>query len=406
MFELHRSGGVSLRYYDDRFGVLGDRSGRRVGLLGDLLRVVREVEQAVGLEKVLLLARLEECDPRFAAVQRVLSSLLERLGRQRPTTYARLLGEMPEFYQLTFERRHPLFAMIELTYRCNLRCHHCYILHKLQRPTPETMDEEEAEAFLESLAELGCLDVTLTGGESTLHPAWRRLLRRSKDLGFYTMLKTNGLTFTPKNVERYAEDPAHSTHLSLYGATADVHERITRRSTSFAKTLTALRELARAGIPCKVFCLVWRGNVGQVEEMRDLVRELGHSPVLSSTMYGRMDGDLSPLALKISPSENRGLVARGLVPPFEVAPCTAARTKIKIEPGGRLAVCELLGRTFGPVRGARLAEAWNDPELTGFGEDMVSISRSDDQGKAPLPSCPGINLLNTGRYTGPTRFET
>lgn len=405
MFALRRHGDVSLRYYGGDHGILGHRDGGRIGLQGEFLRVVQQLESAAGLKTLLALPAADLCPPELEPARKLVAGLLERLAARPPESHSKLLRAVPGLYELALAERIPLFAMVEITYRCNLRCRHCYILSKVDRPRPETMGADQALALLDALADRGCLDVTLTGGETTLHPAWPRLLRRAKDLGFFTMLKTNGLTFTPENVARYAEDPAHSTHLSLYGATAESHEGLTGRPGSYARTVAALRELARLGVPCKVFCLVWKGNLDEVEAMRALVEDLGHTPVVSATIFGRLDGDRAPRDLRIAPADHERLVDRGLVPPFEVAPCTAGRTKMKIEPSGRIATCELLAPTFGEA-GTPSLQGWNDPRLVAFGDRMIAVSCAETENGYPVLSCPGVNLLNTGSVRGTTTFET
>ena len=69
-------------------------------------------------------------------------------------------------------QRIPINGSIELTYRCNLRCTHCYIGSYRARGIPgETeLSTSELEGVLDQIADAGCLWLLLTGGEPLLRP--------------------------------------------------------------------------------------------------------------------------------------------------------------------------------------------------------------------------------------------
>ena len=61
--------------------------------------------------------------------------------------------------------RSPVTGSVELTYRCNLRCAHCYIPHRSGRGELST---DEWKGLLDQVAEAGCLYLLVTGGEPFL----------------------------------------------------------------------------------------------------------------------------------------------------------------------------------------------------------------------------------------------
>jgi radical SAM/Cys-rich protein len=71
---------------------------------------------------------------------------------------------------------------LNLTYRCNLACHHCHVESSPRRS--ETMDARTLDRVLELLAASpGIVTVDLTGGAPEMHPDFRRLVRASRALG-------------------------------------------------------------------------------------------------------------------------------------------------------------------------------------------------------------------------------
>ena len=62
------------------------------------------------------------------------------------------------------------FVNIELTLRCNLRCLHCG--STAGEPRKDELEAEEWIKLIEDLAQLGCREVCLLGGEPFLASGW------------------------------------------------------------------------------------------------------------------------------------------------------------------------------------------------------------------------------------------
>jgi MoaA/NifB/PqqE/SkfB family radical SAM enzyme len=55
-----------------------------------------------------------------------------------------------EIFNLTFDRRIPLYTTIEVTYRCNLNCVHCYL--PLSYRTKKFMSKELLKRTIKELS--------------------------------------------------------------------------------------------------------------------------------------------------------------------------------------------------------------------------------------------------------------
>ncbi len=407
MFSYAREGDLSIRFYGPQRAVLSRRSGARIGLNSQVALFLWEVFEAIGVKGMQSLT--EDDEPAPAALRPAVSLLrtlirrLDAIDKPVPSGDLKLNG----LNIFSLKHRTPIFCLLEITYRCNLRCDHCYVLHKISEASPLEMSSDTVVEVLESLTKIGCLNVTLSGGESTLHRDHRRILREAKDRHLYTIFKTNGMTMTRRNAEAYAEDPGHETHLSLYGSDAQAHETITLRPGSFEKVLRGMRELARAGVESVINVLCWKGNVDQMDEMDRLIKDMGHVPRYSDIIHGRLNRDRRPLDYKMSPLQRRQLVDQGYLTPFKPAPCTAGAMKFKVAPDGGVYVCELLPKACGSVAEAPLEEIWHGPAFSRFGQKVIQLSQWVPRKERPYVtdppnSCPGLNLLNTGRIIGRT----
>src|SRR3990167_614913 len=92
----------------------------------------------------------------------------------------------------------PAELVIELNKNCNLACRACF------GRSGEELPFKAAGKALREAAALGLKSVRFTGGEPLLYPGLEKLLRLSRKLGFYTLLNTNALLFTPAAARRLA----------------------------------------------------------------------------------------------------------------------------------------------------------------------------------------------------------
>src|SRR5580692_8633853 len=83
----------------------------------------------------------------------------------------------------------PLSVQLDLTYRCNERCVHCYLDHE----DHGEMTTSEIKDLLDQLAEAGVFFLTLSGGEILMRKDFFDILEYARALSFYVRLKTNAV---------------------------------------------------------------------------------------------------------------------------------------------------------------------------------------------------------------------
>ncbi len=92
----------------------------------------------------------------------------------------------------TGRSRVPLSGSIEITFRCNLRCVHCYISDYSgdgEMTTPEIL------RILDEIADAGCLWLLLTGGEVLSRTDFPEIYLHAKRRGFLLTVFSNGVLF-------------------------------------------------------------------------------------------------------------------------------------------------------------------------------------------------------------------
>jgi radical SAM protein with 4Fe4S-binding SPASM domain len=162
------------------------------------------------------------------------------------------------------------FVNVELTLRCNHRCLHCG--STAGRARDQELDAEQWTSVMHQLAELGCTEVCLLGGEPVLFPAWFRVAEAICDLGMDLVLITNGWLVNPRLVRRLKRlKRLVRIGVSLDGATAETHDRIRDCPGSFSRAAGALRMLAEAGFEVGAITSVSKLNLTELSQMRDIL---------------------------------------------------------------------------------------------------------------------------------------
>ena len=88
----------------------------------------------------------------------------------------------------------PMMVHLDMTYRCDLDCQHCYLDDK---DCPE-LTTTEWERLLAQLHAAGTLYLSWSGGELFLRPDFLQLLHKAAELGFVNRLKTHAGLVTPE----------------------------------------------------------------------------------------------------------------------------------------------------------------------------------------------------------------
>src|SRR5580704_4476639 len=100
-----------------------------------------------------------------------------------------MIGLLQEMTEKALARNIPISVQVDLTYRCNERCVHCYLDHDDhgEMTTAEVID------VLAQLASAGTLFLTLSGGELLLRTDFFEVLSRARELQFDVKIKTNAI---------------------------------------------------------------------------------------------------------------------------------------------------------------------------------------------------------------------
>jgi radical SAM protein with 4Fe4S-binding SPASM domain len=202
--------------------------------------------------------------------------------------------------------RTPVQVSIEISFRCPLSCVHCCNNLPIGDAAAKRgeMTFEEHQRLLDQLVEAGTLWLLYTGGEIFARPDFLDIYREAKRKGFIVTLFTNGTLVTPRVADVLADYRPFSVEITLYGATRETYEAVTRVPGSFDACWRGIRLLRQRGIQVELKAMALRQNVHELAELKRIVaEEMGVALRFDPIVTPRYDCSQTPIASRLSPAE-------------------------------------------------------------------------------------------------------
>lgn len=166
----------------------------------------------------------------------------------------------------------PLWLVLELTYKCPLKCPWC------NNPVdfPRYGQELSTDAWKRVLAEgrrLGAVQLGFSGGEPALRSDLEDLVAEAERLGYYTNLITSGVGLTAARLRDLKAAGLKQIQLSLQASDAALNQFLVGPDVYDHKIAIA-REIKALGFPMVLNVPVSRYNIDQTAAFIDLAVEL------------------------------------------------------------------------------------------------------------------------------------
>ena len=219
------------------------------------------------------------------------SMLVEQQG---DGVYVYRRADSPEHEEYSYQR--PYILELELTRRCNLKCSHCYA--EAPGDGSGEVEFEEIDELLRDAVQLGIPELSLSGGEATLHPHFLDIWDLATELGLGVRFVTNGTTADEQLVAELSSRPLNLVTVSLDAVDPAVHDSI-RGPGAHAAAFAGLERMVEAGLPLSMITAFCKTNIGEFEALRDLCGDWGIDwQVQMTSLKGRC-----PSELILSPDE-------------------------------------------------------------------------------------------------------
>ena len=277
---------------------------------------------------------------------------------------------------------------IELTKSCPLACIHCssngFIGNYIQ------LNRDTVLSLIAQAADMHVKSIVLSGGEPLLWPWIEDAVSECKLRGLNSVLYTTGMNQSgdgAKEVLKLATLGLGKVIFSLYSASKNKHEEITRKLGSFNNTLEAIQGLRNKNIIREIHFVPLKLNYRDLRELTVLAKDLGipRVSILRFVPQGRgvvlkkgnailMRRETAELKRLILDCKKQNDIEIRLGSPYNIllfndeVDCIAARKTLCIAPNGNLYPCDAFKNTepseiglndsYGSINQHSLAECW------------------------------------------------
>ena len=323
----------------------------------------------------------------------------------------------------------PLGLLAELTHRCPLSCPYCSNPVDLERRSAELDTSTWTRVFAEA-AQMGVLQLHLSGGEPTARSDIVELTRAAALSGLYTNLITSGIGLDEHRLASLAEAGLDHLQLSVQDVLPDEADPVAGLAGSHEAKRRVARATVEAHLALTINAVVHRGNVDRISGLVAEAVELGAGRIeIAHTQYhgwaARNRAFLMPTREQVLQARDTvaalrptyaGRIAIDYVTPDYYArypkPCMNGwgRRTLNVTPSGSVLPCHsaatIPGLVFANVRDQPLAEIWRSSSAFAafrgtvwMREPCLSCARKDiDFGGC---RCQALALTGDARNTDP-----
>jgi len=307
-----------------------------------------------------------------------------------------------DMYHTALELGKPLLVEYEITYRCNLRCVHCYQPNYLKHEHRSELSHEEISTMLNDFASAGVFFLTITGGECTLVPNFCYVIQQARANFMDVTVFTNGTTLKPQIIEFLSDKVVSEVKVSIYGSSASEYMYFTQVPSAFAQVMDNLVRLRDAGLHVVAKIVVTSVQENTFHETLVRLRNLGIETEVSCHIMPAMDGDNYPLKYRVSTTTLTRLFRDNLISVGNRRRCTAGTAKFRVSPDGLVTACELVRTPLGNVRERKILNILASSKS----RDIVSIlsksvARATRNPETFLLPCPALGKLEHGCWEVP-----
>lgn len=357
-------------------------------------------------------SKLLELDEKSMQELNEFTSQIEKLGliiSDKKTNYGSEL-EARIFEDGTIPKVTLYSCMLELTYRCNERCKHCYCV-------TDNADGElttaEIKGLLDQLKDMNTFEITFTGGDIFVRGDTFEILEYAYSLGFLIKIFTNGIALKEEDFFRLQKIHPKTISFSIYDSIPEKHDAFTTVPGSFKRTVAAAKKCRSLGMPVTIKSNITHDNKDRLQDLIKLVQEIDAGIEVTTSITPRNNGDMSPTELRLSGLEEYNeifeIVEKYLIgdatelslPEIEDNRklCWAGEKGISINPYGKAYACNALLAEIGDVRKQSIKDIWeNSDELKKIRMYRVNdlIGCDDCEDRKYCSFCMGNALNETG----------
>jgi radical SAM protein with 4Fe4S-binding SPASM domain len=185
-----------------------------------------------------------------------------------------ILGNVASQAHLSAPKR----VHLSCTRACNFSCRHCY--SSSGNPYPDELTTEEIKRLIDQMADMGCLDLWLGGGEPLVRADLPDIIGHANTRGVLVGISTNAVAATPSVVRALRGTQINCFKISMEGASEAVYDDVRGETGAFQEALRGIGNLRELGAPIYLHRVFMTPNASELRALIRLADQLGVGKVV------------------------------------------------------------------------------------------------------------------------------
>lgn len=303
----------------------------------------------------------------------------------------------------------PRLISWNLTFKCNLRCAHCYVDADKSEGKGE-LNTDEGRMLIDQIVEVGKPILIMSGGEPLLRDDVFELARYGTDKGLRVAMGTNGTLITDQVANQLKSSGVRRIAISLDSAVPQRHDEFRGVKGSWRLAVEGVKACRRNDLDVQINTTLTKQNYHEIDHIVDLAEKVGASDLhiffLVPTGRGKKVEDVSPAmyermirSVLEKSTKSRLNIKPTCAPQFmrilkqmDIRPkkhwsrgCIAGLSYCRVYPTGQITPCPYLPIKLGNIREKRLKDIW-------FGSKILRTLRDFNNLKGKCRICEYRNI--------------
>ncbi|MEM2129684.1 MAG: radical SAM protein [Candidatus Bathyarchaeia archaeon] len=296
------------------------------------------------------------------------------------------------------EKFKPRIISWNTTFKCNLRCSHCY-LNAQEKASRKELTTKEGKDLIDQIAQIAKPILVLSGGEPLLRKDIFELSRHATDKGFRVALGSNGTLIDDGTAKELLTVGVRKVAISIDSSYPAIHNELRGVQNAWARAIEGVKACIRSGIDVQVNTTVTQQNYEDIDNIISMAQGFGvrdfHVFFLVPTGRGKKIEDISPAMYEsmvrrlLKKYAGESLVVKPTCAPqfMRIARqmgvdtsrwsrgCIAGLSYCRIYPSGEVTPCPYLPIALGNVRETPFKEIWSKSEILEKMRDFDNLKR-------------------------------
>lgn len=325
-------------------------------------------------------------------------------------------------HKKNWQLKKPNVCQFELTFACDLHCRYCYS-DCYNKPSfiKKELNTKQVRFILDKVHQAGVIWLCFTGGDPLKREDFLEIYAYAKDKGFIITIFTNGYSMSKDTADYLKKQPPFVIEMTLNAVSKDLYEKISQVKDSFKKVMNGINLILKAKLPLKIKTQITKDNLRELPRIKKFIKAKGLKFRASPVLYARLNGDIAPCNLRISPQEILGLNGKEQLsdhdcdlspnpeprtPNFNLFRCAAGGGDgFHIDPYGKMPLCNLIRKPKVNLLTQSIEEALNKLLPLASNSKFKTNSRCRYCGIRNLClSCPGKALVEIKDMEAPVEW--